>query len=769
MKKGDNLKKKDIKVRFEKNIILSKTFAILVFYFFAFLLTLQASTDYNAKVSSLLKQSPKKAIILSKKALEKSKNRNTRFIAYKNLGLAYYFTTEYDSALYYYDKALSISQKIKNKKEKADLLNNIGLCYINKNEFKKAFEYFNKALEISKKIDYKSGLADSYYNLGNLYWKTARYEKALKFYNDALKLYQKLNDEKSASSALNNIGNTYYKMKDYKTAVRFYLKSLTKKEKTGENPLSVLNNIAALYIKLGEYQKALHYLQKALFYCQKTDKKNLSLIYSNMGSIYLEINSDSTAIKYLKKALKLKQEFNDQKGISIVLNKIGSIYAKQNKLNKALENYSKSYQIRKNLPDNEGISNILFNMGILYMKLKDISKAKSYLLQAETIMKQNKDYENLVKLYLKLAELEKLRKNYKAALNYSNKVVALKDSVFKEKNEKQIRELLAKYETEKKEKQIELLSKNNKIKELQLSKQRTLLYTFIFGFVLISFLALYIWNLKQNELAAEKKIQNKIKNWNIELQMRVKEELKKIESQRQLLIQKSKLESLGKLAAGIAHEINQPLGGISMALENIYFSIIEKDENEKYYLEKLDDIKSYIKRISAIINHIRIFSRDQAVDKSEMFFAEEAIDNAISIIGTQYKKHKINIIKEFDKNRKKIKGNKFKLEQVILNLFTNAKDALEERKNSTDKYIKIITDYKDNICVIKIIDNGIGISQNIIDKIFDPFFTTKSPEKGTGLRLSIVYGIVKEMKGDIKVFSNQNQTEFKLVFPIQNS
>jgi C4-dicarboxylate-specific signal transduction histidine kinase len=265
----------------------------------------------------------------------------------------------------------------------------------------------------------------------------------------------------------------------------------------------------------------------------------------------------------------------------------------------------------------------------------------------------------------------------------------------------------------------------------------------------------------QHEIKERIQAENELKELNLTLERRVKEELKKRERQQQLLIQKSKLESMGELAAGIAHEINQPLGGISMGLDNILFKLSIGKVSDEYLRTKIDALFQDIDRIRQIINHVRVFSRDQKNLVDERVDINAVIRDALSLISRQYQNHNIEISLNLCENECLAIGNKYRIEQVFLNLLSNAKYAVEEKLKilitGYSKKIEIKSYRENNFVVTDIIDNGIGIPEKHIDNIFDPFFTTKDVENGTGLGLSISYGIIKEMKGNISVESQENK------------
>ncbi len=269
--------------------------------------------------------------------------------------------------------------------------------------------------------------------------------------------------------------------------------------------------------------------------------------------------------------------------------------------------------------------------------------------------------------------------------------------------------------------------------------------------------------------------ENKLEELNETLERRVKEELDKAEKQRQILIQKSKLESLGELAAGMAHEINQPLGGISMGLENILYKQDTGKLSPEYLTGKIEQLFENINRIKQIINHIRTFSRDQQHAKLEEVSVSEVIKNALTLVKAQFKSNSINLSIVHPKHNCIFFGNKYRTEQVILNLLSNARDAVNEKENSPQrpdsyqKKVEIRYYCRDNKCFIEVWDNGCGIKPESQDRIFEPFYTTKSDSSGTGLGLSINYGIVQDMGGEITVDSTSGvNTQMTVSFPLVN-
>ena len=238
-------------------------------------------------------------------------------------------------------------------------------------------------------------------------------------------------------------------------------------------------------------------------------------------------------------------------------------------------------------------------------------------------------------------------------------------------------------------------------------------------------------------------------------------------------IHADRMANLGEMASGIAHEINQPLNIISMVMDKILFETAKTDTVDVNFLKlKSDKIFENITRIRNIIDHVRAFSRTHDDYVLTAFDINTSIDNAASMIAEQFKHLGINLSLKLDRQIPQIVGNTYKFEQVIVNLLTNAKDAVIEKKSQQEEFIDLqieIKTHQENRClIVEISDNGIGIGNDDFHNIMLPFYTTKEEGKGTGLGLSICYQIIKDMNGTIDISSNKsNGTIIKLVLEIQ--
>ena len=232
------------------------------------------------------------------------------------------------------------------------------------------------------------------------------------------------------------------------------------------------------------------------------------------------------------------------------------------------------------------------------------------------------------------------------------------------------------------------------------------------------------------------------------------------------LVQAVKLSSIGLLAAGVAHEVNTPLAVIST-----YAQMLAKqlggDVQKSVLLEK---IAKQTFRASEIVNSLLNFSRTSTTEVSDIDL-NRLVRDTVSLIDHQLREANVTVNLDLAKDVAAVRGNSGKLQQVLLNLFINARDAMEGKAGSgaggEGKRLTISTvALSDQLAAIDVADNGSGIPADVLPRIFDPFFTTKAPKKGTGLGLSVSYGIVQEHGGSIMVDSRPGVgTRFRLEFP----
>lgn len=236
------------------------------------------------------------------------------------------------------------------------------------------------------------------------------------------------------------------------------------------------------------------------------------------------------------------------------------------------------------------------------------------------------------------------------------------------------------------------------------------------------------------------------------------------------LSQMARHASLAELTTGIAHELAQPLTGIKGIAQNMIDDINDEEFENLQGVSELLKICSLVDKSSTIIDHIRNFSKKSSLTIKPIDLNKVVLE-AIDLINVQLKKNNIDLIFVLDDTIPKILGDKISLEQLIVNMIMNSRDAILEKEidavEETGK-IRITTSSSNSIVTMIIQDNGNGISEDIIQKIWSPFFTTKKRYQGTGIGLSLCSKILKDHNASVTVNSDTKGTQFLINFPINN-
>lgn len=223
------------------------------------------------------------------------------------------------------------------------------------------------------------------------------------------------------------------------------------------------------------------------------------------------------------------------------------------------------------------------------------------------------------------------------------------------------------------------------------------------------------------------------------------------------LVQTEKLTSLGLLAAGVAHEVNTPLAVISNYIQMLAKQIPADDPRQR----TIERIVKQTFRASEIVNNLLNFSRAGSIEFSEVD-VNSVLEETLTLVQHPFRTARVNVIKNYTDHLPLVLGSSTRLQQVFLNLFMNARDAMPN-----GGMLEVRTAAHNGSVAIEVTDTGTGIDAENLKRIFDPFFTTKTSGRGTGLGLSVSYGIIKEHAGKVDVQSTPGKgTSFRLEFPV---
>ncbi|QKF76665.1 sensor histidine kinase [Arcobacter defluvii] len=263
---------------------------------------------------------------------------------------------------------------------------------------------------------------------------------------------------------------------------------------------------------------------------------------------------------------------------------------------------------------------------------------------------------------------------------------------------------------------------------------------------------------KIEQLIKEEKILNNT------LEEKIIVETSKQKEQEQLLIQQTRLAAMGEMIGNIAHQWRQPLNALGLVLQNLKFSYDIGELDEKMMDKSINKANILTQNMSKTIDDFRKFFKPNKA--KEKFGINENVNKAIELVESTFEHHNIKLKKEFSSNELEFNGFPNEFSQVILNILTNAKDALLER-NIENPEVIVQTKMENNNIFISIKDNAKGIDVDIINKIFEPYFTTKEEGKGTGIGLYMSKIIIENnMNGKIEVSNEENGANFTIKLPV---
>jgi serine phosphatase RsbU (regulator of sigma subunit)/Tfp pilus assembly protein PilF len=517
-----------------------------------------------------------------------------------------YRSTMIDTGLYYYREALKVAESINSKNYIAQCLIAVGANLRIKELFDNATEYFERALKISEEIGDREKITTIYLNIGHIDHDKGLYDKAIEDYSKALETAEKINFKKGLSRSYNSLGIVYYDQGSYEKSIESYLKALKIYEELGEkrDMAAAYNNIGLVHYDRGTYDKAIEYLRKSLALQEEIgDKRGMSLCYNNIGNIYNKQGFYEEAAEGYTKALLLFEELGNKRGISGSYHNLGETHLRKGSFDKATEFYLKALELYEQLGDKWGTA----VTGISLANL-NVSKADSaaetggqkliYLNQAISygskslkdamemkLLPTVKDASNsLMTAYSKLG-------NYKKAIEFAGILISTQDSLFAEDKTRVIQEMNTRYETEKKQQQIELQESQLIAKDARIKQQKTFRNALIGGLSAIALIVIVI----AYAYAQKRKDNKKITEQNEKI-IKTNEELKELNETTNR--QKDEIITSILYAQRIQSAILPPETDINELLKDNFIFYRPKDivSGDFYWIRK---VKQYIIVVSA--------------------------------------------------------------------------------------------------------------------------------------------------------------------------
>ncbi len=391
-----------------------------------------------------------------------------------DIGIAYQ-AKDSSKAKAYYTEANKLAQKL--NFINGEILSNInlGVLYYDYNKFERSIYYYKQAEILEKKHAKEASLTKLYSNMGNTYTDWGKTDEGIKYYFKSIEIALKYDNKKSLGIAYSNLGNTYINQGNYVQATKFIINGIAIREAINDEygVASMSSNLSILYKELEKYDEAILYASNALKYYNKKELKiDAGRVYVNMGLIAKRQKKYDKALNYFDDALVRFKGSTFIKGLAAVYNNKGLVLRNLERDDEALQNFKEALTISKTINDKIGVSGAHVNIAEVQIDKKDFAGAEQSLVTALEISKELKTISREKEVTEALTNLYLRKEDYKKALDYNLAYTVLKDSILVIDKIKVIEDTKTKYETEKKQLEIFVLTKSDSIKSLKIDNQQ---------------------------------------------------------------------------------------------------------------------------------------------------------------------------------------------------------------------------------------------------------------------------------------------------------
>ncbi len=641
------------------------------------------------------------------------------------------------------DSLKNLISKAKEDTAKVNLLDDLCWEYLYYDP-QKCLPFAEQAIQLAHQLGYEKGEGKLLNTMGVAYANLTMFEKAKERYQKALILKDKTGDELGKAKTLVNIGNLYLFQADYNEAISSYTMALPIFEKLGhrQNMATTYGNIASIYERQQNYELELFYAEKSLKIAQEVgylvtimDSKIL------IGNVYKTQKKYTDALHIYEEALAIASRTHDMFATAMCHHNIGNVYKSIGKSDEALKHFQSQSIIAEKLNSENDRLYAFMGIGESYLVRKDLRLSEQFLFKALLLAKKLGLRDEKMQLYFDLSKLYEARQEFAKVVQYQNLYMDLKDSLFSESKSKQINELTIKYEAEKKQNEIELLSKNNLLQSLELNKARLLRNIFIAGTVFLFALAVLLYyNFHQ-----------------------------RVRANRLLTEQKQELQDSNtvktKLFSAISHDLRSPLTSLHGLLQ-----IMEEKDTSSDLKPFMNHANLMMGNTMTLLDNLLYWSARQVKGIPIQFTKvslHQAAEENISLLSAIAK------IKQVDLSHRLsvedwVYADVSSVHFIFRNLISNALKFTKPNGEISISGIRI----NDHI-EIAITDTGIGIASSAQAQIFNRSNVSThgtGNEKGTGLGLLLCKEFVEKNGGKIWLeSSSQSGTVFKFTLRYYNS
>jgi two-component system, NarL family, sensor histidine kinase UhpB len=429
--------------------------------------------------------------------ISENKNDKSSFKAFTELG-ELTSKANIQKAVSYYRKALALPFHMEYSREFVQAYISLGELYHILGRYDSSFIVCRQALLVAQKFNYESEMAQAYQEIGKNFLRLSQMDSARTYFQQGLAISNRVGDKRTEAGIYLNLGNVLIDETNYSEALNQFIKA--EKIYEGLEPdknglIKVLSNIGNVEFIIGNYDKALEYTERSLQLSNNLES-NLDAAYCHRlnGRIFRKKKDTLKAQGEYREALGIYIKRGDQRNEGETRQSIGNIYFDLHEFKNAIVEYEKSIQIGHHISNPSILAFAFSGMGFTWYELKEFNKAIAYFDSSIVSARKIKNFYLVMDAYQIISGIHKEQAHYKEALTFHHLYSALKDSLIEKENRQGTKELEAKYQNEKKQTQIELLQKNQLLKDISLRQNRTVQSTMVIAFLLLAIIAFLVYN-----------------------------------------------------------------------------------------------------------------------------------------------------------------------------------------------------------------------------------------------------------------------------------
>ncbi len=634
-----------------------------------------------------------------------------------------------------------------------------GDALFRKREYEAAGGRLTVALEHFASVANRSGEGMALMSLGNLNNNQGNYDAALGYYGRALEISQELEQRIQTARISANMGVVYRRLGQYEEALDRYLSTLEIWQESNNKPaLAVMYlNLGGLYYQLEDYDEALSFSERSLALNEELGRQQgIADALVNIGDVHLVKGEYDEAFDAFNRSMEMEEEIGDKEGFASALKNIGWVHVRKGEAEEALTYFNRALEVNREVGNPELTANTLLALGEIYLETDDKENALIVTQEAEQIASEIEALPLIVDGQELLSQIWESQGDFEQALLAYKEYKAAGDSLFNAENESVIAELQTRYRTKEQAQEIDLLQSERKIQNL-------IVWTLLLSSVLLGIIATLILSRYRIKQRAHQELDNAFTS--------LKEAHDKLHRTQEQLVQSEKMASLGRLTAGIAHEIRNPINFVNnfSHLNDEMFEELaaNPDAQIRELAEVVETLKENGKKITEYGHRADQIVQSMLQHSSGSTGGIRAVAiNGLVEVRLKYFADLINDLQhDLDANVTDIEIMPQEIDRVLTSLLENSIDAVNEQARASgasfSPKIEVQTLDFDNRVEIRVTDNGAGISAEHAEHIFEPFFTTKPAGAGIGLGLSLSYDtVVKGHGGSLTFESNDSSTTF---------